>query len=192
MRVCCFYNQLDPRVASSLERFAPDCEYVNTTASQQTYAEELERRWTGTDDLVLVEQDKEIHGEVLPSFAACPEPWCGYTYWIDPIPHTALVLGGFGVTKFSAEIQQKVAVKDFAWTEWRGIDRRFNDLLLSMGIGCHLHGHVVHHHVYPSRPKMVRDHAFRLREAGLAAPQSYPDPLEAHLLPGSYDLIGKQ
>ena len=107
MRVCCFYNDLEPRTAAALERFAPGCEYVDTSASQQEYALQLEKRWTGQDALVLVEQDKEIHGEVLPSFEACGEPWCAYTYWISPEPHTALVIGGFGVTKFSAGIQRR-------------------------------------------------------------------------------------
>lgn len=185
MRAVCFYNNLESRTAAALERWAPGHERVDTSASLQTYAAELAARWNSGDDLVLIEQDKEIHGGVLPSFAECGEPWCGFTYWIDPAPHTTLVLGGFGVTKFSAAIQAKVAVADFAWREWRGIDRRFNDLLLSMGIGCCLHGHVNHHHAYPPRPQAVVSHVASLRAQGLIAPSPAPPAPGPGRLPGS-------
>ena len=70
-----------------------------------------------------------------------------------------------------------------------GIDRRFGDYLLANhGLGCHLHGHVLHHHVYLPRPESVRRHVRHLRENGTLPPAVYPEPAAPHLLPGSYDL----
>lgn len=194
MRIRVFYCDLEPRCAAALERFAPGAVYVDTSASLRSYGEELEKLWTGEDDLVLIEQDKEITGDVLPQFSACSEPWCAFTYWIYPEPHTNLVIGGFGVTKFSAAVQKLIPYG--LWgpgprKEWQGIDARFYKVAVEKyGIGCHLHGHVVHHHVYPPRPAAVRDHVARLRQAGVLAPAVYPEPPAAHLLPGSYDLNG--
>lgn len=189
MRLACFYTNLDPRVSEALRKYAPlDIEWVETPGSL-AYARELEKRWTGEDDLILVEQDKEIFPGTLPDIMACGELWCTCTYWLFPVPHTTLCLGGFGVTKFSAAVQRLVKVPDFAGEQQQGIDRRFNDLLLSQGIGACLHNTVLHHHVYEPRPQAVRDHVARLRQKGILPPAVYPEPLAPHLLPGSYDLV---
>lgn len=194
-RLACFYNRLDPRCKAALEKYAPGhglhVEWVDTSASQQAYAAELAARWDGTEDLILVEQDKEIHAACLPELLGCGEPWCAYGYWMCPDPHTSWCLGGFGVTRFTAAIQRLVPVEAFAGPEWAGIDRRFYDLLREEhGIGCHLHGHVVHHHVYQPRPASVRERVAALRAQGLLPPAAYPQPAAPHLLPGSYDLSG--
>lgn len=192
-RLACFHTSLDPRTRESLERYAPqvglDVEWVRTQGDDGVYAAELEKRWTGEDDLILIEHDKEIFPDTLPSLLACPELWCGYTYWIAPEPHTALVVGGFGVTRFSAEVQRLVPVSAFAGDSWLGIDRRFYDFLRTRhGEGCHLHGHVLHHHVYEPRPAAVRMHVAVLRERGLVPPAVHPPARDPGLLPGSYRL----
>lgn len=184
---------LDPRVRAALEKYAPlaglEVEWIDTTASFQIYADEMEKRWNQGEDLIIVEQDKEIHASCLPVLMSCDEPWCGYAFWQNPVPHTTLVIGGFGVTKFSAEMQKRIPVSAFRGEIQVGIDRRFNDYLMAaIGKGCCLHGNVVHHHVYPPRPKAVRDHVDKLRREGILPPAMYPEPLAPHLLPGSYDL----
>jgi len=196
-RLVCMYggtwpklNTLDPRTERALRTFAPQAglqvEWVDTQADMQIYADEMEKRWTGEEDLIIVEQDKEIYAETLPSLLGCGEPWCGYTFWIHPVPHTTLVLGGFGVTRFSAQVQRWFPVSAFRGETQVGIDRRFNDYLISHhGTGCHLHGHVLHHHVYEPRPEGVRRHVAALRASGALPPAIYPEPLGPHLLPGS-------
>lgn len=184
---------LDPRVKAALERYAPqyglEVEWVNTSASLQVYADELEKRWDQGEDLIVVEQDKEPHVSCFPSLLGCDEWWCAYAYWINPVPHTKLAIGGFGVTKFSAQCQREIPVSAFRGQDQRNIDRRFYDYLTANhGKGCHLHGHVVHHHVYEPRPESVRRHADSLRAQGILPPGEYPEPLAPHLLPGSYDL----
>lgn len=201
-RLVCLYGgtypapaTLDPRTERALRTYAPqyglEVEWVDTSENLQVYADELEKRWTGEEDLIVVEQDKEIHPSCLPTLLECDQWWCGYTFWQNPIPHTSLVIGGFGVTRFSAECQRAIPVSAFRGEGQVNIDRRFYDYLIShYGLGIHLHGFVVHHHVYEPRPLSVRQHVDRLREQGLLPPAMYPEPLAPHLLPGSYDLTG--
>jgi hypothetical protein len=186
---------LDPRVKTALEKYAPqaglEVEWIDTAPDLQIYADEMEKRWNGTEDLIIVEQDKEIFPETLPSLMACSEPWCGFTFWISPVPHTTLVVGGFGAVKFSAEVQQWFPVSAFRGETQVGIDRRFYDYLIeNHRKGCHLHGHVLHHHVYEPRPAKVRAYVEGLRAQGLVPPAVYPEPADPGLLPGSYRLGG--
>jgi hypothetical protein len=194
-RLACFYNHLDPRTEAALQRFAPQAgltvEWVDTSGSLQVYADELARRWQGTEDLILVEQDKEIHGSCLPEMLGCAELWCGWTYWILPEPHTTLVIGGFGVVRFSARVQQMIPVAEFRGESQLNIDRRFDLALLRHGTRCHLHGHVAHHHVYEPRPARVREHVAGLRDTGMLGPPLCPPAPGPGLLPGSYRLPGR-
>lgn len=190
MRLCCFYNTLDPRTEVSVLKHSHghEVEWVDTSSDQGAYARELAGRWGQGEDIILVEQDKEIYPATIPECLACGEPFCSYTSWIYPVPHTTLSIGSFGVVKFSAWVQEKIPVSWFAGEQQRGIDRRFYDIALSMGIPAHLHGHVVHHHVYEPRPVAVRERVARLREQGYLAPAVYPEPEAPHLLPGSWDI----
>jgi hypothetical protein len=188
-----FESDLDPRVKAALEKYAPqvglEVEWVDTKPSRQIYADEMEKRWNGTEDLIIVEQDKEIFMDTLPSLLGCREPWCGYTFWQNPEPHTNLVIGGFGVTKFSAQVQTWFPVSAFRGKDQVGIDRRFYDYLIkNHRFGIHLHGSVVHHHVYEPRPESVRRYVRMLRERGVIAPSLAPPALDPGLLPGSYRL----
>lgn len=183
---------LDPRVKAAVERWAPAAglqpEWIDTSSDLQVYADELDKRWLGVEPVIIVEQDKEPHGACFPTLLACDALWCGYTFWQSPVPHTVLTLGGFGVTKFSPQVQKLIPVEAFRGEGQIGIDRRFSDELITHGYGCHLHGHVLHHHVYKPRPQMVRDHVAELRAQGLVDPAAYPEPPDPGLLPGSYRL----
>lgn len=192
-RLMCVFTELDPRTEASLKRHAPaaglEVEWVNTGESLQAYAAELEKRWDGTEDLIVVEHDKEIYADTLPSLMSCCHLWCGYAYWVGVAPHTALAIAGFGVTRFSAAVQHLVPVDKFAGPYWHGIDRRFYDYLLeNHGTVCHLHGQVTHHHVYEPRPEPVRRYVAMLREQGLIGPAQAPAVADPGLLPGSYRL----
>lgn len=192
-RLACFYTNLDSRTKAALEKYAPaaglDVEWAETPGPGMAYAGELEKRWTGEEDLILVEQDKEIFPSTLQEIASCAHPWCTCTCWVFPEPHTKLAIGAFGVTKFSAEIQRAVKVSEFAGDCQMGIDARFGILLREKhGIGACLHSLVLHHHVYEPRPEFVRRYVEKLRQEGTLPPAMYPKPPGPHLLPGSYDL----
>lgn len=189
--LACFYRVLDPRAQAALERYAPqaglEVDWAETAGDGSQYAAELAKRW-GKDDLILVEQDKEIYPETLPGLMSCGADWCACTYWLFPEPHTTLCVGGFGATRFSLEVQQFIAVEEFAGDGWLGIDRRFLEALKRHGIGCCLHSQVLHHHVYEPRPASVLRHVADLRARGMLPPAMYPQPAEPGLLPGSYRL----
>lgn len=189
MRLLCLYNTLDPRTEISLLKYSHGIgvEWEDTSSDQQAYARALEARWGRGEELVVVEQDKEIYPATIPECLNCAEPFCSYTSWVNPVPHTTLSIGSFGVVKFSPWVQDRIPFSWFAGDAQRGIDRRFYDIALSMGIPAHLHGHVVHHHVYEPRPQAVRDRVARLRAEGYLPPAIYPEPDGPHLLPGSYD-----
>lgn len=194
MRVICFYGHLDPRTEAALRKYSPvPVDWVETPGpdmgdeATDIYARELEKRWGGDDDLMLVEQDKEIGPGTLQDMEGCPELWCGYTYWLYPVPHTALAHGGFGVARFSPQVRKLVPVSEFTGIQ-KGIDRRFHDLVLERyGTGMHAHGHVLHHHVYEPRPQAIRLHVAMLRACG-ALPAGAPPAPDPGLLPGSYRL----
>jgi hypothetical protein len=71
---------LNPATSAALDRFAPEAEYVDVSASDDAYHALLARLWADGEGIVNVEQDVEIHADVLPQFEACPEPWCSFPY----------------------------------------------------------------------------------------------------------------
>lgn len=147
--------------AAALRLYAPGAEYVDTSASDQAYGEAIAARWNIGGDLVTVEHDNEITAEVLPSFAACPEPWCTYAYEIFAPPWTMICETALGCTKFSAEFQAK-----FDFTErvlngvcvqchvvhqhhWGDLDARIATQVATYEqLSPHVHGQVNHYHPY--------------------------------------------
>src|SRR5271166_392986 len=91
MRVVCCYCNIKPQTAKALKLYAPECEYVDTSATIWDYGKAIASRWTGEDDLVIIEDDKEITAEVLPSFQSCGCLWCSYRYLIYPEGHQRLI-----------------------------------------------------------------------------------------------------
>ena len=107
----CYSNVPDARAEAAIRKYAPDAEFVETPGLFG-YNEALAERW-GQDDLIVIEGDKEITAEVIPSFAACPEPWCVYEYFTFPEPYRAKVQVGLGCARFSLECQQQIPTKCF-------------------------------------------------------------------------------
>src|SRR5512146_1210006 len=163
MRVfCCYTGSIHPKAAEALKRFAPDCEYVETLGLYG-YHDAIASMWTGESDLVIIEGDKEITAECLPSFEACDRYWCTYQYDIFPPPYTRTAYNGLGCTKYSARVQQVVDPSEFYpganWEPcrlcgghgcYRYIDSRINRALERHGhsVWPHIHGTILHHHDY--------------------------------------------
>jgi hypothetical protein len=107
--MCCPVT-LWPGTKESLARYAPDAEIIPIPA------DDISRPWAdyaarwGQDDLVVIEQDVIIHADVLPQFAACPEPWC-----LFPARHYATAGGwmttGIMCNRFRMEFMQAVPVE---------------------------------------------------------------------------------
>lgn len=106
MAVLCCYTKPHPATLAALQAYAPDVIMADVSDSPYAYWEEITTGWGGAD-LVLVEQDIEIHGDVLPRFADCPRLWCVNPYQIHD--KATLLDFGLGCARFRAEAQQAVS-----------------------------------------------------------------------------------
>lgn len=104
MRILCCYATLHPATADALSRFAPDAELVDVAGDDGDYWRAIMSRWTGEDDLLIVEHDIEIHAGVLPQLEACREPWCVFPYPLNGYMADRCL----GCTRFSATLQRQV------------------------------------------------------------------------------------
>jgi hypothetical protein len=162
--LCCYAGDLKAQTKDSLAAFAPDAIILDVSRDKWAYWEAIETFYQGQNDLMIVEQDIEILEECIPSFAACPEPWCVYEY--RPAQVFGFMLDqSLGCTRFRKELQQAVPASQIAsatLTQWAGhavasspripwdrIDMRIAEHLKVAGFKPHVHGRVKHYHVYP-------------------------------------------
>ena len=117
--------------------------------SPYAYAELLARLWAEGDGFVVVEHDIEIHGDVLPGFAACGEPWCVFPY-PGPGDHAGnrLLDHALGCTRFGASLlKAEPGVPPGPGSHWGSLDARLYHVLVGRGYRPHVHlPPVVHHH----------------------------------------------
>jgi hypothetical protein len=107
MRVLCAYTDLNPATEAALRKYAPGTDFIDVSGDDYAYWAAICERWTGQDDLLVVEHDIEIHDQVIPQMQACAEPWCSFAYRLwrpDAWCHNAL-----GCTRFSAALQRSVS-----------------------------------------------------------------------------------
>lgn len=162
--ICCYSSEPHPKNVEAIEKYAPQTEFVETPGLFG-YNKAIALRWDGSSDLVVIEGDKEINADVIPSFASCDEPWCSFEYFNYPEPWSRTVQIGLGCAKFSAACQMQVPIDAFlcpdppvAWPCpdcdgagcWRYLDTRIAIAILSRCISFypHVHGRVNHHHTY--------------------------------------------
>jgi hypothetical protein len=196
--ILCCYTDLHPATRRALERHAPDAELVDVSGDDTAYWAAIAERWTGERDLVIVEQDNEITADVIPSFMACGEPWCTYSY---PIYRTKVTLRqGLGCTKISAEAQRLAPAAEIAewFTQcdychgggcWWHLDGRIAEVFRKgHHLDPHVHGEVTHHHAYDADPEAVEvagrpmEWFFEDAEDAPPAVELGPDRLDRHLL----------
>lgn len=158
MKIICCYTRLDPRVAAMLAAHAPDAELVDLSYDPHLgYWQEIAKRWTGEEDLMIVEHDVLIHGGTVESFQSCREPWCLYGYRIFRTQVRCTM--GLGCVRFTAECQQQTSPAEIAEAFstcptchgagcWYHLDSRIAEVLLSVGLKPHDHGDVYHLHDY--------------------------------------------
>lgn len=145
MRVLACYVNRHPIAAEALDKFAPQAERVYTPG-EYGYWQAIADRWTGEDDLVIIEQDNEITADVLPSFAACPEPWCTYAYPIGLYDYNTAL----GCAKFSADCQRIFPVNWISQVPvfWGVVDAAIALCLMHGRLRPHVHGRLNHYHEY--------------------------------------------
>ena len=173
--IFCYTDVPDPRVEAAMRKYAPEAKFIDTSKSIYDYNKALVTHW-GLDDLVVIEHDKEITSEVIPSFTACDEPWCVYSYMCYPEPYQRDTIHGLGCTKYSLALQKQIDPFDFCGPDpewlypsgpcrscngqgcWRGLDTRITLQILNKCISFtpHVHGRIEHHHTYPDGWKRER------------------------------------
>ena len=80
--------------------YIPQAEHVDTAKSSYAYWDELEKRWDGSADLLVMEQHIVVHDQVMPQLEACRSDWCVFPFGGQQ--------HGLGCTRFSARLQQTV------------------------------------------------------------------------------------
>jgi hypothetical protein len=162
MPVLACYTKFHPKAEPSIRAYAPTADLVDVTGDNFAYWREIRSRWTGEQDLVLIEQDIEIPEGGVEEMLACEHDWCAYAYTIFRTKQRLRY--GLGFTKFSAHAQQLVNARriaeGFALCSmckgqgcWYHLDGRITELLRTEGgLKPHVHGDVTHHHDYDSEP----------------------------------------
>ena len=170
----CYTDVPDARAEAAIRKYAPQAEFY-ATHERSTYTKIVADNWNSGEDLVVIEGDKVITADVIPSFESCNEPWCVFEYWNYPPPYQQNTVHGLGCTKYSAETQRQVpvetlTVKHDTWMYcpdcennqvdgcWRYLDTRIALQILSRCIvfSPHVHGRIEHVHEYTDEWKRQR------------------------------------
>lgn len=152
----------------ALTRYVPiGClELVNVSEDISTYWLEFRKRWNGKHDLMTVEQDNVITGEMIPSFSMCDKPWCVYEYegppnMVNRGAQDNILRTGLGCTRFSQSLQQEIPVTEISakdYFSWYLIDYRIATVLGKRGYAPHIHGRVEHLHDYTTdRARIIKE-----------------------------------
>lgn len=147
MRVIVPFTEIHPLTDQALQRWAPQAERVDVSASITSYWELLTKVWADSHSFVVVEHDIEIHEHVLTSFAACPEPWCVYLYLYRGRRFFSQSLG---CSRFRDSLleERPNLIADFqgACRHWNSLDGRLIYELGEIGYRAHAHCPPVTHH----------------------------------------------
>ena len=159
--ICCYSKEPHPKTLEAIALFAPQTEFVKTEGLFG-YGEAIASRWQ-IDDLAVIEGDKEINAEVIPSFTECNEPWCTFSCQTLPEPYTKVTVNGLGCARFTIELQTITSPSEFICRDpdwlpcrhcnsqgcWNQLDIRMAMAFDRHGIHSpHVHGQVKHHHEY--------------------------------------------
>jgi hypothetical protein len=119
MHVCYFYSELRQDAVNALPA---DAEKIDTSKTSLDYWSAIKARWNAGNDLLFVEHDIQIHGDVIQELLECDGDWCVFPYrngvsgawWNGDITasDSGFLLRSLGCTRFSARIQAMVPVLD--------------------------------------------------------------------------------
>ena len=147
-KIICCYTALHPRTITALLNYAPAVEFIRVDPNDDySYARAIQEHW-GKDDLVIVEQDIEIHAQVLADFEKCDHDWCLCAYQV----REEILDWCIGCVRFSLAAQQKAP---FPMQGWRILDVHVSKAMDDAGLLRHVHDLVQHHHDYNG--SMIQD-----------------------------------
>ncbi len=133
------------------------------TDGRTDYADFIRAYW-GSDDMIVIEQDKEPAMADLRELASCGRPACCFPYpvsfWRDG--HTPMSLWterfpyGMGFVKFSREVQLAVPASEwYADGDRWYIDGRVEDAVMKRFGPMHLHERFIKHNHHPTKRQWV-------------------------------------
>jgi hypothetical protein len=152
MKVLCAYANLHPATEQALRAYVPPAwlTLVDVSGNDTGYWEEINKLWNTGEDLVIIEQDIEIHDQVLRSFIVCSAPWCTYAYDFRDSEPTVRLNESLGCAKFSPELQAGFPLSLIEGDRhWVHLDTLIVDSIkknFKRRLNVHVHGQVEHHH----------------------------------------------
>lgn len=149
MRVRCFWATEFSDAVISRWMHAQAVEDRYTGNSETDYWASLGREWWGFDqgwssDLVVIEQDIQIHERVIPEFMNCKQDWCVFPYRLKPGLVAGTATASLGCTRFSAELLEQVPYPDEA-VKWSQLSSEIRRRVTGAGYVPHVHGPNVTH-----------------------------------------------
>ncbi len=183
--IFCYGNRPQSEVEQAVRDFAPDAEFCKTEGLYG-YCDVIESHWNKGEDLVVIEGDKIITYDVIPSFNSCDKLWCSYSYPLGCYhyqeglqEHVLEAFTGLGCIKYSARLQQAVPVEDFLHDDhglwppcpfcdgvgcWNYLDLRIaREVEVHFEDRVHIHGRLEHRHEYPRVTKISEIKDTKLR-----------------------------
>ena len=157
------YVDLHPLAREGLLRHFPDAELVRLSRAPDAYYSFLSAEWASGVGFVVVEQDIEIHADVVPQLEACSEPYCVFPY-SGPIGDgqgDPLLYNSLGCTRFSSALLAELPslMAELPVRDWRRLDAHIWPALQGAGVTPHFHWPVVkHHHVFEGRCACGEEH----------------------------------
>lgn len=133
LRVVCFYTDLFPATKATLPP-ATEMAWCDR-ADDLDYWHQLTARWDGRADLVVIEQDMELHDQVIPQFRECRSDWCTFPYlphafgnprediagYAERLAAAGALTASLGCARFSAGLQRRFPLADVRW-----VDHKYN------------------------------------------------------------------
>lgn len=158
MIIACFPTRIWDATRDSISTYAPQAQIIPVAQGDVSGAWENYKSLWGEDDLMVIEQDIILHGDVIPQFEACPEIWC-----LFPFRYTEDWLAeGTGCNRYRREFQEKIppsAVETVYGSCWRceginpacwaHIDGRLLEAGRKAGFQPHVHWPSVGHRETP-------------------------------------------
>jgi len=156
VRVIAPFVLAHPLALESLQRFAPNAEQVEIGEDPMAYTSLLGDLWARQEDFVVIEQDIEIHQNVLLEFLQCSQPWCVFPYNGPGYGQAgdSKLTKSLGCVRFSRELVTSCPdlFDTLQQVSWRRLDVELADVLAKHGFISHLHYPMVRqHHVYHGR-----------------------------------------
>lgn len=174
--IFCYGDRPQPEAAEAVTEFAPGVEFCQTKGLYG-YCDAVGSHWNLGDDLVIIEGDKIIKQDTIPSLEACDQLWCsykfrlrGYSYQLGLDELICESITGLGCIKYSARLQAAVPVGEFLHDDgnlwppcpfcngagcWNYLDLRITRAVQAhFTEPVHIHGSLEHKHDYPHVTKI--------------------------------------